>query len=288
MKIIGFTFIRNAIKYDYPAEESLRSLLPLCDEVIVAVGNSDDETRVAVAAIDPKIRIIDTVWDDSLREGGQVLAVETNKALDEVAEDADWAFYLQGDEVLHENDYKAILSAMERWKDDPAVEGLLFDWHHFYGAYNYEADSRQWYRHEVRIIRPDRSIRSYQDAMGFRKNDQKLSVKSTGAKVYHYGWVKNPKYQQAKQESFHKMWHDDGWVAENVVKANEFDYGQIDSLKVFEGTHPAVMRKRIEAQDWQFDFDPTQKRLSSKESLTRFIERMTGKRIGEYKNYRLI
>src|SRR5689334_19405062 len=102
MKVSGFSFIRNAVKYKYPIEEALRSILPLCDEIVVAVGRSEDNTRELVASIDPKIRILDTVWDDSLREGGKVLAVETDKAYRALDPNSDWCVYIQGDEVLHE------------------------------------------------------------------------------------------------------------------------------------------------------------------------------------------
>src|SRR5690554_6338421 len=130
MKVSGFTFIRNARKFDYPIEEAIRSILPVCDEVIVAVGKSEDDTREMVAALGPKIRIIDTVWDDNLREGGRVLAEETNKAFDAISRDSDWAFYIQGDEVLHEKYLPAVRNAMEKWKTEERVEGLLFNYLH--------------------------------------------------------------------------------------------------------------------------------------------------------------
>ena len=63
MKVSGFTFIKNAVKYQYPIAEAIRSILPLCDEVIVAVGDCSDGTRELVASIDQKIKIIDTNWD---------------------------------------------------------------------------------------------------------------------------------------------------------------------------------------------------------------------------------
>ena len=118
MKVTGFSFIKNAIKYQYPVVESLQSILPLCDEVVVAVGASEDATRELVASVDPqKIRIIDTVWDDSLREGGRVLAAETDKAFKAIRADSDWCFYIQGDEVLHEDGYEEIQRAMHTWKN---------------------------------------------------------------------------------------------------------------------------------------------------------------------------
>ena len=49
MKVCGFSFIRNAVKYDYPIVESIRSILPICDKFVVAVGNSEDNTLQLIA-----------------------------------------------------------------------------------------------------------------------------------------------------------------------------------------------------------------------------------------------
>ena len=186
MKVAGFTFIRNAIKYDYPIQESIRSLLPLCDIVVVALGQSDDQTEDLIRSINnSKIQIHHTIWDDELREGGQVLAVETNKAFDHIKGKFDWCIYLQGDELIHENDHLTILKAMQTYKDQSQVEGLLFNYFHFWGNYQYVATSRKWYRKEIRIVRHDQQIRSYQDAQGFRKLDRKLRVKQIDAHIYH-------------------------------------------------------------------------------------------------------
>lgn len=289
MKVSGFTFIRNAIKYDYPVVEAITSILPLCDEFLVAVGNSEDSTRELIEGIgSPKIRIIDTVWDDSLREGGRVLAIETDKAFDALSTDSDWAFYIQGDEVLHEQYLELLKQTMLKWKDHPEVEGLLLNYRHFYGSYDFVGDSRRWYRKEVRIIRNDKSIRSYRDAQGFRKGDRPLNVKQVDATMYHYGWVKPPEAQQAKQENFNKLWHDDEWVEKNVPKTEGFDYSMIDSLAHFKGTHPNVIQERIKRQNWNFSFDPTRKRLPFKSRLLHSIEKLTGWRVGEYRNYRVI
>ncbi|MGL4597160.1 MAG: glycosyltransferase family 2 protein [Bacteroidia bacterium] len=288
MFVSGFTIARNVIKYDYPVLEAIRSVLPLCDEFVVAVGKSDDDTLGLIRGMnEPKIKIIETVWDDSLREGGRVLALETDKAYAAIDSKADWCFYIQADEVVHEQYYDAIRAEMERWKEDLSVEGLLFQYMHFYGSYDYVADSRKWYRREVRIVRKHARVRSYRDAQGFRNSDNsKLRVKAIPAKVYHYGWVKPPEAQQAKQQSFHKMWHDDSWMQENIPQVSEFDYSQIDSLIHFSETHPQVMQERIKRQNWKFTFDPTQKRWGLKMRFLMWIERATGWRVGEYKNFR--
>jgi glycosyltransferase involved in cell wall biosynthesis len=289
MKVSGFTFVRNAIKYDYPVVEAIKSILPICDEVIVAVGNSEDETLELIQGIgSPKIRIIETVWDDSLREGGRVLAVETDKAFKAISPDSDWAFYIQGDEALHEKYLDVVKEAMIKYNHDPAVEGLLFRYLHFYGSYDYVGESYRWYRREVRVIKNRQDIFSYRDAQGFRKKpDEKLNVKLIDAEIYHYGYVREPKAMQGKQKSFNKYWHSDQWIEKNVASDEEFDYSNIDALTMFKGTHPEVMRKRIDAMNWKFSYDLSKKKFKVKDRLKRIVEKMTGWRPGEYKNYRL-
>jgi hypothetical protein len=289
MFVSGFTFVRNAIKYDYPIVESITSILDLCDEFIVMVGDSQDGTRELIQNINSdKIKIFDSIWDDSLREGGRVLAIETDKALSKISNEADWCFYLQADEVVHEKFLPVIKEAMINYKSDNRVEALLFNYKHFYGSYDFVASSRKWYRNEIRIIRNDKDIHSFRDAQGFRKDNRKLNVKPIDAFIYHYGWVKCPEKQQEKQKSFHKLWHEDEWLKKNVGDASEFDYSKIDSLKHFEGTHPQTMLKRISQKNWKFDFDPTQRKYLVKDRLLNAVETITGKRLGEYKNYKII
>jgi len=290
MKVSGFTFVRNAIKYDYPILEAISSILPLCDEVVVAVGNSEDDTLELIRSIaSPKIKIIQTVWDDTLREGGRVLAVETDKALAAISPDADWAFYIQGDEVVHEQYHTTIRQAMEQYKDAPDVDGLLFKYLHFYGSYDYVGEAARWYRREIRVVRNQKGIYSYRDAQGFRKgNNQKLRVKLIDAYIYHYGWVKELKAMQRKQQDFCKLWHPDEVVEKYQAAAAAFDYSGIDALKRFEETHPLIMQERIARKNWFFDHEPSFNALRVKDRLKLWVENITGYRPGEYKNYKIV
>jgi hypothetical protein len=286
MKVAGFTFVRNAVKYDYPVVESIQSLLPLVEELVVALGNSEDHTRQLIEAIgDPKIKIFDTLWDDSLREGGRVLAVETDKALAHVSKDANWVFYLQADEVLHEADLPIIREAMEFYLKNPSVEGLLLHYHHFFGTYDYIGDNRTWYRHEIRAIKPHPELHAYRDAQGFRIGNRKINVAEIPAHVYHYGWVKPPEKQQAKQQSFHKLWHDDQWMKKNVSQSNSFNYQQTDSLRKFHGSHPAVMKARIARLNWDPGLKEGILNMKWKKRLLYFLEKWTGWRPFEYRNF---
>jgi hypothetical protein len=290
MKVSGFSFIRNAVKYDYPIVEAITSILPICDEFVLAIGNSEDGTEQLIRSINSdKIRIINTVWDDSIREKGRVLASETDKAFNGISADSDWAFYIQGDEVIHESYLENIKSAMYKWKDNPNVDGLLLNYLHFYGSPQFVADSRKWYRNEIRVVKNDKNIKSYKDAQGFRKADNsKLKVKPVQAVVYHYGWVKDPLIQQKKVENFNKYWHSDEWVKKNIIPVEYYDYSNVDSLKKFTGTHPAVMKARVAKQNWDLPFDTTKKKLRLKDRVLLIVEKYTGWRIGEYKNYKII
>jgi len=291
MKVCGVSFGKNVVKFDYPIKEGITSILPICDTFVVAVGKSEDNSLEMISKISPaKITILETKWNETLREGGKVLADETNKALKEVPADCDWVFYIQGDEVVHERYLPVIKAAMEKHLDNPKVDGLLFKYKHFYGGYNYVGNSYRWYAHEIRVIRNRPDIYSYRDAQGFRKGEgEKLNVKAVDAFIYHYGWVKDPIIQQEKQKTFHGLWHDENAIEKYVNKAEgKFDYSGIDSLVEFDETHPKVMVSRVENQDWDFEFDTSKVKMSVKNRLKRMVEKLTGYQPGEYKNYRVI
>ncbi len=290
MKVCGFTIVRNAIKLDYPVVEAIRSILPLCDEVIVLVGKSEDDTLGLVRSIgSDKIRIAESVWDDSQREGGRTLALETDKAFALIPGDCDWCVYIQADEVIHEQDHPAILQAMQQQLHNSRVEGLLFQYRHFYGSYDYVGSSWNWYRREIRVVRNNKDIFSYRDAQGFRKKpNDKLRVKLIDAWINHYGWVRDPRAMQRKQHDMNRLYHSDQWIEEHVAKAESFDYSQIDSLERFSGTHPEVMLERIKRMNWQFDHDLSKNRLSAREQAKRVLSFLMGRRIGEYKNYKMV
>jgi hypothetical protein len=294
MKISGFTFVKNAVKYDYPVVESVSSLLPLVDEMVINLGDSEDSTNELIGSIgSDKLKIVHSVWDKNLREGGKVLAVETDKAMDAVAADSDWLFYLQADEVVHEKYLPVIKEAMEKYKDDQRVEGLLFHYLHFYGSYKYVGDGRKWYSKEIRVIRNNRQIRSYRDAQGFRINGRKLNVKQIEAYIYHYGWVRNPFFMQDKFRDFGQYWSDEQshnqWKQQQAVSKNEFDYSNIDSLTIFEGTHPEVMKERVSHENWDFKYDIKKKNFKNlKHRFLYVLQQLFGIRPFEYSNYNKI
>jgi len=287
MKVSGFTFIKNALKYDFPLVEAVTSILPICDEFIIVHGDSEDETRALIDSIgSDKIKVYETVWDPNLKQGGLILSQQTNVALSKTS--GDWCFYIQADEVVHEKYLPEIIKAMETYVDEKKVEGLLFKYTHFYGSYDYVAASRQWYRNEIRIVRNNIDVKSFKDAQGFRLNDRKLFVKPVNAYIYHYGWVRPPQTMQVKMKYFHSLWHNKRWIEKNFSDAEEYDFSQMDSIEPFSGSHPAVMKERIEKSNIRFSISSRKIKKGFRRSVLDVIEKLTGYRIGEYKNYRIL
>ena len=286
MLISGFTFVRNIGKLNYPALEAISSVLPVCDEFVVNVCDSEDDTGSRIKSIpSPKIRILKSPLDDSYTERGFLLSENTNLALASCR--GEWCFYVQADEVIHEDDLTSIREACEKYRKEKSVEGFLFDYLHFYGAYGVIAGARNWYRREVRIIRNHVGVVSVGDAQGFRVARRKLRVLHSGATVFHYGWVRPPRLMGLKNKDFFRLWH--GNKYDNAF--DKFEFEQQYGLRSFSGAHPGVMKSRIEKQDWTFRID--RRRVSWNLKNLRFlisdvIERMTGFRIGEHRNYRLI
>jgi hypothetical protein len=291
MKVGGFTFIRNAVINDYPIVEAITSILPVCDEFVVALGNCDDETESLINGINSaKIRIINTIWDDGLREGGVVFAKQTDIAFNSLSPDVDWAFYIQGDECVHEKYLPLIKKEMADNLNNGKVEGLLFKYLHFYGSYDFYGHSRRWYRREIRILRNNKAVHSYRDAQGFRWDGRKINVKLIDAFIYHYGWVKPPAGLKNKLRNFNQFYHNDDWIQQNIPEAFEFDYKNADRLIPFSGSHPAVMQKRIASTNWNLTLDTKKlhKKMTFRRKLLQKIEDLSGWRIGEYKNYKII
>lgn len=292
MKVAGFTFIRNAVQNDYTIVEAILSILPICDEFIVAHGNSTDDTLSLIKSIkSDKIKIIQTVWDDNLREGGRTFALETDKAFQAISKDVDWCFYIQGDECVHEKYLETIKNEMQMCLGNPKIEGLLFKYKHFYGSYDYFAHSRRWYHREIRVVRNLPEIHSYKDAQGFRISDRKLNVKQIDAYIYHYGWVKPPKGLTRKMANFATFYNKDvPKIEQETVDFEPFEYGNADKLIQYTDSHPSVMHERIEATNWKFAIDPTKNKKDQnfRRKILDFVESKFGIRLFAYKNYNKI
>jgi glycosyltransferase involved in cell wall biosynthesis len=302
IKISGFSLVRNGTLFDYPYLESLRSLLPMVDELIVNVGIGDDDTLEQVQKFadtegQEKLIIFESDWQldqPAKKKGGLILSEQTNAALDRCS--GDWCFYLQADEVIHEDDRPALQTTLQAVHSNPQVEGILFDYLHFYGSFDVIQDSRSTYRREVRIVRRNSNPRSVGDAQSFRKKDgTKLSVVRGGGRIFHYGWVRNPEAMKEKTFFMDQLYH--GNPSENDLAqkiphtGDNYRYKRFWGLKSFRKTHPAVMGSRIEKKGWHWDLAHSPFHWSLKDSkkiVLDLIERLTQIRLFEYRSYVLL
>ena len=274
MKISGFTIARNAIKHKYPIKESILSILPICDEFIVNLGDSEDATRELIESIgSPKIKIFSHKWD--LHLGDRVLALETDKALKECK--GDWAFYLQSDEVIHQRDLPRLHRYMKKYLNDGNVEGFKLRWLHFYKSfYRYRIDGG-WFQKQVRIIRNNGTIKSLEDAWGFEKKDKSSLVAiKTPCFLYHYGWINHT------LTAAERIKEDMGLNSyENAqVASGSRIFREISKLPIYFGTHPMMMKDIIDQNvASKKDFDFIRKKYFWNPLLWFRIRYKTGKRL---------
>jgi glycosyltransferase involved in cell wall biosynthesis len=264
----------------------MRSILPLVDELVVVVGNSDDGTREAIVNLNHlKIKIIDTIWDESLRQNGEIFAQQSRIGLDNSS--GDWVFHLQVDEVLHEKTVEKIRKSLVEADANPSIDGLLFPFLHFWGDYQHIRNTRRTHRFEIRAFRNTGNVVPYKDSQGFRfRNGKKLRVIKTDVSVFHYSYTRHPRLMREKDNYFHRFWHTNEWLKEHITKA-DFDFNRVDRLEPFDGTHPVYMDETIRKKDWEFVYDPSKSNIKTKDRILLWIEQKTGVRLFEYRNYRL-
>ncbi|MBL0310451.1 MAG: hypothetical protein IPP77_12480 [Bacteroidetes bacterium] len=314
MTISGFTMVKNAAKLYYPIKAVIQSVLPIVDEFVVALGDGDpdDTTLQEINSIgSSKIKIIHTKWDIQSFPNGMENAHQTDIAMKSCT--GDWLFYLQADEVVHEKYLDTIYKRCSDLKDDERVEGLLFNYLHFWGDYQHYAVAHGWYPYEIRIVRNKPDIHSFESAQSFRRiptfdgksyrqknGAYKLNVAPVDAYIYHYGWVRPPHLMQAKSKSLETIHKGSEWVENKYGKKSKvFDYGPLGRLPVFKGTHPEVMKSFIEQFDWagQLNYKefPLPKRSLFKHERLKYrclniFEQnlMGGKQIFSYQNWNLM
>lgn len=266
MKISAFTFIKNGQLLGYPFLESIQSILPIVDEFVINVGFSEDNTLELIQSIKSnKIRIIQSKWNNSMKDRGYVYGQQ--KMIAQFNCTGDWAFYIEGDEVYHEDDLIKIKNSMQTHLNDPKVEALVFDFHHFYGNANSIMNSPGWYRSEVRIIK--NSVRTYAPdglfwvVLDSNKKGRYPRAKRTGAFCYHYGWIRSEEQMNLKSIKVQKYWGS---------APTKIDYSQMDQSIIFEfkGIHPKIIKNWLPKDSGIYRADPSY-RITQKQKKHRLM-----------------
>jgi len=285
MKVSAFTFIKNGQLLGYPFIQSIKSILPIVDEFIINVGLGEDNTLDEIKKInDPKIRIIQSHWNDNMKDRGFVYGQQ--KMVAQYNCTGDWAFYIEGDEIYHENDLDRIYMSMKEHLNNSNVEALIVDFYHFYGNGNSYLDSPGWYRAEARIIK--NSLRTYAPdglfwlVLDSNKNGRYPRAMHTGAKCYHYGWVRSENQMNLKSEKVQKYWGGN---------AKKIDYSKMDQsiIREFKGTHPKIIQNWLPNDIELFKVDPSYK-LTNKQKKHRimiFFENLFGLELSK-KHFKLV
>lgn len=283
--ISGFTIVRNAEVLGYPFRESVLSVISICDEFVINCGDSTDSTRKICTelqeAYPDKIRIIDTIWTTGNQSGGYQLKAQTDRAISECT--GTWCLYVQADEAIHEDDLAKIRNAITRASLNGKVDGILFDYIHFYGNFTYAIRGRNWYRREVRCFKNYRGITSFRDAQGFRKDGARLKVIESGARVFHYGYVRSSEGLKTKSKEMSRW-----WGTKPQEDAKHFQLINHIGLYRFPSTHPAVMQSRIKHNSEYFNPKDCPRKWDKREiknALTLFWEAIFKVRLGEFRNY---
>jgi len=299
MKISAYGYVRNGFTYGVPFLESIQSVLPICDEFIAVVGDSTDGTREAIENLNnPKIKIIDTIWDDNLRKEGKIFAQQSNIGLDHCS--GDWVFHIQADEVIHEKDLPKIKEYINKYNNNPKIDGFLQPFLHFWGDYNHIRNSRRVHRNEIRIFKNSPKIKAYRDSQGFRKfsslenytngteKGTKLNVVKLDVPVYHYNSVRSLHAMQLKSNNFQYYYGNTEEKMNEIPDFSHFNYHHVDRVAEFTGTHPKVMETAIANYPYQFEHDKNQAIWKTKDKYLQKIEDFLGVRFFEYKNYNLV
>ena len=198
---------------------------------------------------DERIKIVESVWDDTMKREGRVLGVQQDIALSHCT--GDWAFLLQGDEVVHEDDLDIIKKAMEENFEKPNVLGLVFRVLHFKG--DYWSTDPWMYRKATRVIRNNGCLHSTTDCCDFRTSESSRMIKSgpfgrvIPARIFHYGWVKDPEVFREKKRVMDSWWHGETLSEEEMDRRASIvaQFPNYDILKEFKHSHPKVMHPRI-------------------------------------------
>ena len=296
-KVSGFTICRNSQKLGYPYIESLLSLGPLCDEIIVTLDDTQDGTKEQLLQLQTQfkqqfkieLKIINSQWNMQNMKGGAELAVQTDIALNHCQHNI--VFYLQSDEVLHEEDYPLIKKDLAKLAQHPKAQSLVFQWIHFYGDQHTIVQNRKWYRKEIRAFKKNSGLKSFKDAQSFRKplgeKLVKLPALESQAKVLHYGHMRHKELMAEKVNYFREQWQEKDLSKIPADKVFKAQYG----IQKFKDSHPQIMKTYLSLQNetqphaYEILYPKSFEMKNFRLFLSDLIERLTGHRIGEFKSY---
>ncbi|HOX07936.1 MAG TPA: glycosyltransferase [Planctomycetota bacterium] len=241
-RLSGCTIVRNAVKLGYPLEASIRSYLPVCDEVVVAYDpKSEDGTEGLVLDLArryPKVRPLASPWNMANHEGGTEIAIQSNMAIQACS--GQWVLYVQADEAVHEGCHAAIRQALGQ----PEICGAVFTRRSFMGTLDREIPE---YRRGglLRLFRRGLA-QAAGDAMScafLQKSEGK--VVDLGAGLFNYSRMGSREEVIRRAESLHGFYHQSAdEVRRNLDKEFKQETAHFDPA-----AHPAAVLEQ-HGREW--------------------------------------
>lgn len=186
MSISVVFVVKNALRQGYCFWESLKSCLPIADELIISEGFSDDDTLHYLMGFRRKykhqadIKVFQDDWEERSYHG-EVIADVSMRAIDKATKD--WVYYLQADEIIHEDNVPFILDIASR----PDYHSVSFPFYHFIRSWE---PSDEGYKEAIRMIRRNKDIRLMGDAWNFEGEICPICPAGDVPKpIYHFAWV---------------------------------------------------------------------------------------------------
>lgn len=218
MTLGGCTFIYNGLKFDYCFRETIQCLKDLCDEVVICAIPSDDGTIEAIRPLlDAKTKLIivdEELWNAT--HGKERLSYFSNIAIANLT--TDYTIYIQGDEVLHQDSFKAIREAIETGKNGFMCSRLNL-WRDPYSMLKVEGNRNPCSPQVIRLAK--RQYRCIGDAESL--NAQASFDYVNDILIYHAGFVRKREVMKSKVQ----------WMQTKVFDMAEYDK-RLDAHEQFE------------------------------------------------------
>ncbi len=257
--LAGFSYIYNAIDFDIPFVESIKSVIDAVDQFVLTECYSKDNTwEVCLQLRDEypdKIKLLRHKWVTHYSE----ISTLANWTMTHIAENIKYCIQLQSDEVAHEKDLD-LLRRLPNLMHLNNKTAAMWQYHHFIG--NPETVFPFCYSELVRVVKRGENWEVIGDGVQFNKYGNLVpadEVLKTDIEIFHYGKMKDPKKGFKKEVDFQNLFKDIGFPDPKMKEMQErlgeeycdyvylFESNVVDNkIKEFKGTHPKVMQDYLQ------------------------------------------
>lgn len=242
--------IRNGVRLDYCFVEAIRSMLPICDQIVVSESDSDDGTKEVLHSLSQQhsqIRIVAFPWPDPR---GDTLFYPRwlNSARKHL--DTDWACYLDADEVFHEKSYSLISKVVSQGK-----VAKCYRWNFWSDAQSLIPAGECCGVDVIRI--GPRHLDFPSDYPTPESAEISALAQKVPISIMHYGFLRKRKAFFEKAKSVQRIWAN-GY--DSRLEAADKDGGNwmknpivapwINRLDKFKGTHPEIIHDWLQERGY--------------------------------------